>query len=248
MKKLSVLLAVFILAAGVAFAQEDNGFFDEPPPPERPIEFFNMEISIGFPVHWTNGKHDDGFYPGNPPDLMMEDKLVTANTSIGVALVFNFTRTFGLTMDFDFFYGAKLAGFASPTSDYNSLAGANIYIGPLFYIFNNNVLRMPLAFGAHMYYFTDDLWVTDLNSDGAWLNRHEFQFGPFISLGIQFHFSRDIYIFSKTNVAIDLVRMHKIYWIDATDPNDRIYDERQCTDVMNINWSLKPSIGLGIKY
>jgi hypothetical protein len=260
MKKLFVLLVVLILAAGVALAQEENNNLEPVPAPaqatsrERPIELFNMEISVGFPVHWTNGRHNQEVYYFNPPDneIYMEDRTVTANTSIGIAAIFNFTRGFGLALDMDFFFGAKIAGFAAPTSDYVSLAGANIFFGPIFYIFNNNILRIPLGIGAHMYYFQDDLWVPDLavgSTQGAWLNRHEIQFGPAISLGVQFHFSRDIYIFSRTNVAIDLFRMFSRRWYDGVEYRDQINDEDYyVSEHFSINWLVKPSLGIGIKY
>jgi len=257
MKKLFVLFVVLILAVGVAFAQEEDNFYEngftptpaQELPRERPIEFFNFEISIGFPIHWTNSIHNDEFYElinMRSGDQMMEDKTVTANTSIGIGLVFNFTRVVGLSLDMDFFYGAKLAGFAAPTSDYIGLSGANIFLGPVFYVFNNNILRVPVGVGFHLYYFTDDLWVPQIDDgEGRWLNRHDLQFGPAVSLAVQFHFSRDIYIFSRTSVAIDLFRTHSIKWYDGSD----YYDETHShfSDI-SINWLVKPSIGLGIKY
>jgi len=253
MKKLFVLLVALILAAGVAFAQENGYDSDFEVATERPIEIFNLEISIGFPVHWTNGLHNDEFYRIiNEPSAqnMMEDKSVTANTAIGLATIFNFTRTFGWKLDLDFFYGAKLQGFSQPTSDFIGLSGANIFFGPVFYIFNNNVLRLPLAVGFHMYYFTEDLWVPQLNNaatpnGGLWMNRSDVQFGPAVSLGVQFHFNRDLYMFSKTGVAIDLFRVHRIKWYDGDDFWDE--DHRHFNDI-SVNWSIKPSLGLGIKY
>jgi hypothetical protein len=241
MKKLFIVLAVFVFVAGFAFAQEDAT------ERERDIEFFNMQISVGFPVHWTNGLHDDTFYPSNTAtgDNMMEDRSVTANTSIGLALVFNFTKGFGFILDMDMFFGAKLSGFAAPTSDYNSLFGANVFFGPVFYLFNNNGLRIPFAVGAHMYYFADDLWVTELNSNGAWVNRSELQLGAAASLGLQFHFNRSTYMFTNTTVAINFVRMHSRKWFDSVN---NVYEEMSCTDMMEINWGVKPSIGLGIKF
>jgi len=247
MKKLSIILAALILVSGFAFAQEDSFFEDESERRERPIEFFNMEIGVGFPVHWTNAPHDDVFYEeifGYTIPDMMRDKSATANTAIGLAMIFNFSRGFGWALDVDFFYGAKLAGFASPTSDYNGMSGANIFFGPVFYIFNNNVLRLPLGIGAHLYYFTDEIWVPFLE-EGAWLNRHDLQVGLGASLGVQFHFSRDIYLFSKTAVAIDFFRQHKIYWFDSADLKT---SESSFGDGFHINWTVKPSLGLGIKY
>jgi hypothetical protein len=230
MKKLCFLVAVF-LVANLAFAQEnvktDSG-----------IEKFSMEINVGFPVHWTNGVHDDAVNSGN----MIEDKSVTANTAIGFATNFNFTRTFGLTLDMDFSFGAKLSGFATPASDHLSLAGANVFFGPVIYLYNSNSLRIPFAFGVHLYYFTDDLWLPDLGVNGAWINRQEFQLGPEVSLGIQFHFDNGIYVFCRTNVAVDMFRMHSM-----SGSNGTAYDENSHTD-FSLNWSVKPCIGIGIKF
>ena len=247
MKKLLVLLLAFALSAGFVFAQEE---VETAPPAPAPMktEFFNMEISIGFPVHWTSGIHDDTFYPFHPPNSLMEDRTATANTSIGFSMNFNFTSVFGIVLDMDFFYAARLAGFSNPTSDYASLTSANILFGPVFYLFNNNILRIPLAFGVHMFYYGDDIWMPELDSaappgSGMWMNRNELQFGLGMYLGIQFHFNKDLYIFSRTNVAIDLMRFHSIKGWDGTD-----YFERECDDMWDIHWTVKPTIGIGIKY
>jgi len=257
MKRICVLLVAFILATGFVFAQENGEELELTQEPEtrreRSIELFNMEISVSFPIHWTNGLHNDEFYRminEISEEHMMEDKSVTANTAIGLGLIFNFTRAFGWMLDFDFFYGAKLTGFASPTSDYIGMSGANVFFGPVFYIFNNNVLRLPLSVGAHMYYFTDDLWIPQLDgSTGMWMNRHDLQFGPMVSLGVQFHFSRDIYMFSRTGVAIDLFRTHRIKWYDGHgNAHEFLDDTHRHFNEISINWLVKPSLGLGIKY
>jgi len=249
MKKLSVFLAVMILATGFVFAQEEGDLEEQAPKKERQIELFHLQLSIGFPIHWTNGLHNDEFYQQinlDTADIMMEDKTVTANTAIGLSLIFNFTKIVGLTLDMDFFYGAKLSGFASPTSDHISLFGANIFLGPIFYIFNNDLLRIPIGIGVHMYYFGDDLWMTELSgNNGAWVRRTEFQFGPAISLGVEFHFTRNIYIFSKTNIAIDLVRMHSMKWHNGAG---EYFDESHMDLFTAVNWKVKPSLGLGIKF
>jgi len=247
MKKLFILLVVFILAASFVYAQE---FDDEDAEVsgEREIEFLNLEISLGFPVHWSNGLHDDEFYQIinlATGSNMMDDKSITANTSFGVGLNFNISKSFAVSIDMDIFFGAKLAGFASPTSDYNSIFGINAFVGPTFYLYNNNVLRIPLSVGAHMYYFTDDLWVPEISTQSAWMNRSDLQFGPALSLGIQFHFDNGIYMFTRTQVAIDLVRVHKIEWLNVT-VNE--YESNECTDIMSINWGIKPVFGLGIKF
>jgi len=227
MRKLCFLLAVF-LVAGAAFAQENEK-------KELGFERINLEVNIGFPVHWTNGVHDDS---GN----VIEDKSVTVNTAIGIATTFNFTRTFGLILDTDFFVGAKLAGYASPTSDYISLSGANMFIGPVFYLYNSGALRIPFGVGVHLNYFADDLWVPQLGAAGAWLNRQEFQVGTGVSIGIQYHFDSGVYIFSRTNVAIDFLRMHSWSGSDGTDYNGTLH-----TDLAP-DWIVKPTLGIGIKF
>jgi len=230
MKKLFFLAAVFLVAS-MAFAQESMRT-------ELGIERLDLEINVGFPVHWTNGMHDDAVNQGN----VFEDKSVTANTAIGVAATYNFTRSIGVMLDMDFFLGAKLAGFSSPTSDYISLAGMNLFLGPVFYLYNSNSLRIPFTFGVHMYYFTDDLWVPDLGNNGAWMNRHDFQIGPEFSLGIQYHFDNGVYIFSRTNVALDFYRVHGLLGSDGTT-----YEGSPHMDFA-LNWRVKPTIGIGIKF
>ncbi|MCL2197230.1 MAG: hypothetical protein FWB77_06400 [Treponema sp.] len=285
MKKLFILLAVFILAAGFVYAQEQQEettvvqsetqapqaqpaqtqttqtqttqtqttqvqpSAQEAPAEEetkRAIEILNVEISMNFPVHWSNGLHDDSFYQVINEATganMMEDKSVTANTSIGIGINLNITKSFGIALNMDIFYAAKIGGFSSPTSDYNSIFGINAFFGPVFYLFNNGTFRIPLAVGAHMYYFNDDLWVPEIGLSGAWMNRSEMQFGPAVSIGVQFHFNTGIYLFTRTQIAIDLIRIHSLDWYNGTD-----YEQLNCTDIMNVNWAIKPVFGIGIKY
>jgi hypothetical protein len=232
MKKLCFLAAA-ILFSSMAFAQGPAG-----PAWEQGIEKFSIEVNVGMPFHWTNGIHDDQATAGN----RIEDKSVTANTAIGFAMNYNFNGMIGLTLDMDFSLGAKLDGFASPTSDYLSLAGANAFLGPVIYLYNSNSLRIPFAFGVHMYYFADDLWIPDLGSSGAWVNRQEFQLGPQVSLGIQYHFSRGIYMFGRTSASVDILRVHSMTGSDGSAVSENTHTDS------SLNWSVKPCIGIGIKF
>jgi len=262
MKKLIVLPVILILAAGLCFAQ----VAEEAEAPERPaIERFDLEVHVGFPVHWTNAKHDQGFYwfaPKAPGK--MEDKTVTANTAIGISTVFNFGKKVGFGIDADFFYSSKLAGFSYPTSDSISMFGSNVLIGPVFYLYNGIFLRIPLTVGAHMYYFGDDLWVPNLagydpdnrpqvdppDTSGYWMNRKDLQLGPGVSLGVQFHFTSSIYIFSRINMALDIFRWHKITYIAAYDDNgtDNQKEQSKSETEFAVSWSVKPVLGIGIKF
>jgi len=266
MKKIIILSLVLILAAGLCFAQ----IVDEAPPeaapavPELPaIERFDLEVSVGFPIHWTNAVHDQEFFWFNP-DYKMEDKSVTANTAIGFATLFNFSKKVGFGLEADFFYGAKLAGFAKSASDSISMFGANVFLGPVFYLYNGVFLRIPLTVGAHMYYFSDDLWMPNLtggsndptnpapapvDTDGYWMNRKDFQVGPGVSLGIQFHFSKSIYIFSRTNVAVDIFRWHQVTYIgDDGSGSNTLTDQTKSETEFAISWEIKPVLGVGIKF
>jgi len=254
MKKLFVLPLILFLVAGLCFAEVNEQTSEIPV-----IEKFDLEIYAGFPVHWTNAKHDQGFYWFNP-GYTMEDKSVTANTSIGLSMTFNFNKKIGLNLDADFFYGAKLAGFSNPSSDYISMFGMNFLMGPMFYLYNSNFLRIPLTVGSHFYYYSDDLWMPDLigydplnpishSSAGFWANRRDFQFGPVISLGIQFHFNENIYIFSRTNVSVDLFRWHQINYIadDGTGSGTNKAQTKAEAEFA-VSWGVKPVLGIGIKF
>jgi len=254
MKKLFVLPLIMFFIAGVSFAETNEQAYEPPA-----IEKFDLEIYGGFPIHWTNAKHGQDFFWFNP-DYIMEDKSVTANSAIGFSMNFNFTKKVGLNIDTDFFYGGKLVGFSNPSSDYLSLFGVNALIGPVFYLYNNDVLRIPLAVGAHMYYFSDDFWMPNLvgydpanpsitNTDGAWINRRDFQIGPGISLGVQYHFNDNIYIFSRTNVVLDLFRWHSIdYVADDGTGAGTLTDKSKSETEFVLGWGVKPVIGLGIKF
>jgi len=231
MKKLCILAAA-ILVAGMAFAQTTKA------QGELGTERISLEVNVGFPVHWTNGMHDDPMYEDN----MIEDKMVTANTAIGLAATFNFNRRFGVTLDSDFSFGGKLAGYASPTSDYISLSGINLFLGPVLYLYNNGAFRVPLTLGFHMYYFGDNLWIPNLGTEGAWMGRNDFQFGPGLSIGVQYHFNTGIYMFSRTNATIDFIRAHSMKWSDGTELTKENHSD------ISPNWSIKPSLGIGVKF
>jgi len=280
MKKLLILLAVAVIATSLAFAQDGmDGQRSTESNAGRTsssginsggtsIERFNAEINIGFPIHWTNGHHD--FIDDTNKT---EDKTVTASTSIGIGLTFNFTNKVGLILEGDFFYGAELTGISDPTSDYISLTGGNLFVGPLFYLFNNNVFRIPLGAGFHMYGFSDSLWVPFLEN-GAWISRNDLQFGIGASIGFQFHFETGVYLFSRTNVTLDFIRIHSISGYPYTETETFTPDATtttvsgnstttvtspestvngtipgNCVDLFNfMSWNVKPSIGIGIRF
>jgi len=255
MKKLIVLLMVLVMVTGLSFA-EVNGSASELPA----IEKFDMEIYAGFPIHWTNAEHDQDFYWFNP-GYNMEDKSVTANTAIGFSMNFNFNRKAGFNLDADFFFGGKIAGFANPSSDYISMFGANVLMGPVFYLYSGSFLRIPLTVGGHLSYFSDDMWMPNLigydpqnpssvqSTDGAWMNRKDLQIGPGISLGVQFHFSDSIYIFSRTNIVVDLFRWHQIRYIADDGSGNGTYAAMAKSEAeFALSWGVKPVLGLGIKF
>jgi len=223
MKKLLILLAALVLMSGVAFGQ------------------FYAEVNVGFPVHWTNGMHED-FWAGS--NGIEEDKMVTANTALGLGLVFDFNKRIGIMIDADFFFGARLSGYSIIDSGFNSLFGANFFLGPVIYLFNNDWLKVPLGIGPHMYLFIDDLWMEDValgvtSTSGEWIKRTEMQIGAGLFLGVQFHFETGFYIFSRTMVSVDFLRFHNV---KAKGMNDLSH---MCID---INWGIKPYIGVGIKF
>ena len=248
MKKLFILLTVVVLVTSLSFAQEYDGQeFNEQPSDGtntggtssdgaiRKIEKYNAEINIGFPVHWTNGFHDPA-----------EDRTITAYSSIGIGIIFNFTERAGLIIEGDISYGAELFGASTiPTSDYISLFGTNLFIGPLFYLYNDNIFRVPLAIGVHIYYFSDNLWIPKLDgSGGSWISRNDTQFGFGFSLGFQFHFNLGIYLFSRTSVILDFLRIHSSDGFDGTT----VVPAESCFDVFPLSWFIKPAAGIGIRF
>ena len=235
MKKLVLLLVAFILVAGFCFAQEE-----EETAPAKP-EKLDLEITIGVPIHWTNSLAPHKFY-GTAVD---EDKTVTANTAIGIALLFNVNKKLGFTFDFDFFVGADVMGHTDTDSYSNTLFGANALLGPVIYLYNGSFLRIPLAIGLHAYYWSSDHWdgtMAGINTGNVWVKTTDLQLGLGISLGIQFHFNDSLYIFSRTNAAIDVFRLHKVSGNDGTD------EIKESHAKMEIGWLVKPTIGVGVKF
>jgi hypothetical protein len=246
MKKFVVLM-VLILAAGLAFAQEEaaapgsEGFTPEAQQTagEEKPGIFDLEINIGFPVHWTNAEQ------GDDPSRLFENTIVSANTALGLALLFNFNRKMGFVLDTNFFFGSKMEGISSSASDYNSLLGGNVLLGPVFHIYNGSSLRIPLAVGAHLYYFGEDMWVPAVSGPGGqWLRRQELQVGSGVYLGLQFHFNDNVYIFSRANFAIDILRWHKTKGIFEGAETD---DSNTGVEFI-FAWEVKPVIGIGVKF
>ena len=231
MKKL-FLLAALILIAGLCFAQNGEAAAEQ----EKP-ELFDLEITIGVPVHWTNSPITHGFY-SSADDT---DKVVTANTAIGVALLFNFGRKIGFTLDTDFFFGSDVMGHTNPYSSSSTLFGANVLLGPVIYLYNGSFLRIPLALGVHMSYWSSDAWVQIGTPATGWIKTRDLQFGPGAYIGIQFHFNNNLYIFSRTNVAVDIIRWHGIMTSTGNFGHENGFE-------LAIAWQVKPAIGVGIKF
>ena len=237
MKKL-FLLAALILIAGLCFAQEADESEQEKP------EIFDLEVTIGVPIHWTNSPTPHDFWGANIYD---SDKTVTADTAIGVALLFNFGRKIGFTLDYDFFFGADVMGHSPTDSFTHQLFGMNALLGPVIYLYNGSFLRIPLAIGLHMYYWSSDTWFAENFlgtgvADGHWIKTRDLQLGPGIYLGIQFHFNNNLYIFSRTNIALDLFRWHQVVG------NNSLVDFKESEVEFAIGWVVKPAIGVGIKF
>jgi len=267
MKKLIIFSAVLVLVTGLCFAQAEEAWAEETTQAQTHeqshplIERFDLEISAGFPIHWNSATHDQSFYWYNPT-YDMEDKTITANTSFGLAMIFNFTKKIGFNLDTDVFLSSKTAVFANPSSNNMSMFGANILMGPVFYLHNSSSLRIPLTIGGHLYYFSDDLWMPNFvgydpsnppatiqSTNGFWLNRRDLQVGPGISLGLQFHFTPSIYIFSRTSFVVDIYGWHEIKYIadDGTGTGTYIAQTKSETSFIT-SWGVKPVLGLGIKF
>jgi hypothetical protein len=230
MKKLLVILTMLTLAVSL-FAQEEG---EAAPATGRTKKEFDLEITGGVPVHWTASRHGG-----------LEDKTVTATVSVGLGLVFNGKKQkAGFTIDADLALGQSLYGDPVQSSGFTGLASANVLLGPVFYIYNGSFLRIPLAFGLHYYYYNNDVWVR--NGLGGTLNEfwnlsdHQGGLGTYI--GVQFHFNENLYIVARTNINIDFVRYHieKEYAGAATNAHTGFE--------LALAWSVKPTIGLGIKF
>jgi hypothetical protein len=235
-----LLFLVMVLVTGFCFAQgEENEAKEEN---ETKPESFDLEITIGVPVHWTNSPLNHRFYQTGAIDT---DKVVTANTAIGVAMLFNNSnRKSGFAIDIDFFFGSDLMGQTRNDSYSNGLFGFNALMGPVIFLFNGDFLRVPLAIGAHIYYWSSDSWYSSqVGTNGAWMKTRDLQIGPGVYLGIQLHFNKDFYFLSRINVAVDLYRWHQIMSVDNLGVEvNRIELETA------ISWAVKPTIGIGIKF
>ena len=233
MKKLVLLLAL-VLIAGLCFAQYDDE--EEVAQPKR--DKVNLEVSIGVPVHWTTSPAPHKFFDDDP-DM---DRTVTTSTSIGFALNLNFGQKVGLALDFDVFVGSDVMGHTGTDSYSSSLFGMNLLLGPVIYLYNGSFLRVPLAIGPHMYYWSSSNW-TQYGTPGAmgdWMKTKDLQFGLGLYLGIQFHFNNNLYMFSRTNVAIDFLRFHSVIAEEGDLDKSHFKPE--------FGWMVKPALGVGVKF
>ena len=235
MKKLLLVMAL-LLVVGFCFAQ------DEEAPAKPKTEFFNLELSIGVPVHWTTSPAPHNFFL--PAPALDMDRTVTTSTSVGFSMNMNFGRRIGFVVDFDVFVGTDVMGH-TPTDSYsNSLFGMNVLAGPVFYLYNGSFLRIPLVLGLHLYYWSANHWdFFNAAADDSWMKINDFQLGPGLYLGIQFHFNRSLYMFSRTNVAVDLYRNHKVL---AVENGATVLDKKHVA--LEWGWEVKPTIGVGVKF
>jgi biopolymer transport protein ExbD len=235
MKKLLVLLVMLTLVFTV-FAQEaETEYYEEDqtasqttesPQPEKE---FDLEVTAGIPIHWTDAENDP-----------IEDKSVTSAVALGVGLVFNFNRKVGLALDTDISFARNLQGTSETSSSFYSLVTANVLLGPVIYLYNGSFLRIPLAFGIHYYFYSNDFWQTGIGNQ--WWKNTDHQFGPGIYLGIQFHFNKSLYILSRTNINFDIARYY-VAEVGAGPDSDSDSDFEFIGAL-----SVKPTIGLGIKF
>jgi hypothetical protein len=248
MKKLLILLIMLSLVF-VAFAQEEEEYVEDDVTytaideeslrttvSPRGAKEFDLEITGGLPIHWTDALD-------HPVDDN-EDKTVVGSLSLGVSLVFNFNRKVGLTLDTDISFARSLYGDSVVGSDYIGITTANVLLAPVFYLYNGNFLRVPLAVGIHYYFYSDDFWWDNSGvlTTGDWRQRSDHQFGPGGYLGVQFHFNKNIYLLTRTNVNFDIARFHSAKWRQA-GAND---------DLNEFEWvaalSTKPTFGIGLKF
>ncbi|MDR2144469.1 MAG: hypothetical protein LBP29_08880 [Treponema sp.] len=239
MRKISVLLVMLALALTVSAqeAEDENYAADQDVPqttesPRQPGKEFDLEVTAGIPVHWTDAVHKP-----------VEDKAVTSALALGVGLTFNFNRKAGLTLDTDISFARSLQGASVTSSEFYSLVTANALLGPVIYLYNGSFLRIPLAFGIHYYFYSNDHWHdTVAVPSGRWWKYTDHQFGPGAYLGIQFHFNKSLYILSRTSVNFDIAR----YYIREGGAGAASAKNSDFEFIGAL--SVKPTFGLGIKF
>lgn len=242
MKKLLILLIMFSLAFAV-FAQEAEveAPAQEPAAPAQEASLpptgtgkgFVLEVTANIPVHWTDAEdHPSG----------LEDKTVSTATALGLALNFNFSRKWGFIIDADISFARALYGdpgvpAGNKNSDFGSLMTANVLLGPVVYLYSGSFLKVPLAFGVHYYFYSKDHW--DYVNTGWW-QTSDHQFGPGLYIGIQFHFTKNIYIVSRATLSLDIARYHT----EKGGAGTSSLNEFELVS----SFGVKPTIGMGIKF
>jgi hypothetical protein len=219
MKKLVLLVALLLVAFSV-FAVD-----------------VSVEGALNLPTVFQHVYSDD--------PLDMQSKTVMQATAAGSALVFDFTSVFGLGIWADLFQsqvvfaddvGYPVTGPAGQ-GDYHSLTGANMLIGPVFYVYRQGGLRIPVSFGFHMFMGATDFFNTSIaytKGLTSW-----FQLGLGLNAALQYRFDNRTYIFSRLQLSWD-------FW-GASDTRTGGTVTKHSAVLLN-TFSIDPSFGVGITF
>jgi hypothetical protein len=240
MKKL-ILAIVLVLCAGLCFAQEDESASSDAPEKEK----FNMEVTVGVAVHSTTSPTPHDFLGA----VNVIDTGMTANASLGFAVVFSLSKHVGFALNTDFFFMTEQLNRSDPQSSSVSYFGANAFVGPVFYLWSYRLFRIPLGMGVHMSYWNAGVWEPSLNTTedtpgSGWLKSNDLQLGAGFYVGIHIYFSKDAYMISRVNFSVDMYRMHQTQLYNQE--NIDIIDESHAE--MSMGWGIRPSIGLGMRF
>ncbi|GHV54158.1 hypothetical protein AGMMS49579_14200 [Spirochaetia bacterium] len=250
MKRLSMFLFVLLLIGTFCFAQTGTEPGQDPaqrppipasarspvatpqntPAPTAPKaapkkKNLDLEISLGVPVHFSNDIE-------NPAEN-------SAAVATGLGLTFNIGNWAGIGLEADFAYTQNTVAISiNPNeSNYYSIFGTNVLLGPVFYLYHDDRFKIPLAVDFHFSFNKMDF--RNIDGNNAKVSQSIFLIGPALQIGIQYHFSKDFYVLSRITVTCDVASF-------GTNTTTTKKDEFERPE-MGLTWGVKPLLGVGLR-
>jgi hypothetical protein len=128
--------------------------------------------------------------------------------SLGFAGISPFNDFVGLGVYDNFVFPLELSATINGTkattkrADYDSLFGVGMLIGPVFTLYANERVRIPLAAGLHFFLLTSSTGPVGMLG---------FEFGLGTNIGIEYYLTRRIYVLGRVEGTWDFYAATRIY-------------------------------------
>jgi hypothetical protein len=154
--------------------------------------------------------------------------------SLGFAGISHFNDFVGLGVYDNFVFPRELSGAINGTkaelkrADYDLIFGVGMLLGPVFTLYANERVRIPLAAGPHFF------MLTASTGPASMLGR---EFGLGANIGIEYYFTNRIYVLGRVEGTWDFLASTRIYTAYGSASNSgRI-----------TGLGVNPNVGIGFK-